>query len=182
MIGLGPEEAMYVLVRLKGGYDPANVQRALQKRLPEVDVLTRAEFARKSQLYWISQTGAGGGILAAAVLGFLIGVMVVSQTIYATTMENLEEFATLKALGASRWFVVRLVLVQALVYAAGGSAAGIAATVPAVQAARNAIPWLYTPWWLAVGMVVPTLLMCCMAAVVSIRAALSVEPARVFRA
>jgi len=65
-------------------------------------VLTRDEFAHKSRMYWTIKTGAGGAILTAAVLGFLIGLVVVSQTIYANTMENIEEYATLKALGSAQ--------------------------------------------------------------------------------
>jgi putative ABC transport system permease protein len=181
-LGLRPEESMYILVRLHPGYDAAAVQRDLQARLPNVDVLTRTQFVRRSQYYWISQTGAGGGILAAAILGFLVGLVVVSQTIYATTMENIEEFATLKAIGATRWYVARVVLTQALICGAIGSLVGAAATVPLVDQARLAIPWVQTPWWLPVGMIGPSLAMCAMAAIVSIRAALTVEPARVFRA
>jgi len=181
-IGLRPEEAMYVLLRLNAGYSAERVKRSLQERLPEVDVLTRAEFARRSQIYWITQTGAGGGILAAAILGFLVGMVIVSQTIYATTMENLEEFATLKALGASRWYIVKIVLTQALICGVIGCALGVAATFPLVREARKAIPWVETPWWLPPGMIGPSLVMCCVAAIASIRAALTVEPARVFRA
>jgi putative ABC transport system permease protein len=181
-IGLRPEESMYILLRLLPGYSIDRVQRELQSRLPDVDVLTRDEFARRSRIYWVTRTGAGGSILAAAVLGFLIGLVVVSQTIYATTMENIEEYATLKALGASRWYVTKVVLCQALTCGVLGSALGVAATFPLVNAARSAVPWLHMPWWLPLGMIGPSLMMCCLAALLSIRAALLVEPARVFRA
>jgi len=181
-LDLSPEETMYILLRLRDGFSAEWVKQQLQTRLPDVDVLTREEFARRSQIYWVSQTGAGGGILAAAILGFLVGLVIVSQSIYATTMENLEEFATLKALGASRWYIIRVVLVQALICGVIGCAIGLAAELPLVTEAQRAIPWVQTPWWLTAGMIGPSLIMCCLAAVVSIRAALNVEPARVFRA
>ncbi len=59
---------------------------------------------------------------------------------------------------------------------------GLAAAFPLVDAATGMIAWIYTPWWLPGAMLAPTLAMCCLAAVVSIRAALAVEPAKVFRA
>ena len=142
----------------------------------------RAEFSKRSQMYWLTQTGAGGSILVAALLGFLIGMVVVSQTIYATTMENIEEFATLKAMGASKWFIIRVVLSQALVCGAVGCILGLLAAMPVIDHVRGFIAWIYTPAWLPVLMVVPSLMMCCLAAIASIRAALAVEPARVFRA
>ena len=181
-MGFGPEDAMYILLRVGNGYPIADVQQNLKQRLPEVDVLTQSEFAHKSRMYWTIKTGAGGAILTAAVLGFLIGLVVVSQTVYANTMENIEEYATLKALGASQSFVARIVLAQALICGAVGSALGLLAVMPSIDYAKSLIPWIYAPWWLPAVMVVPSLLMCALASIASVRSALTVEPGRVFRA
>jgi putative ABC transport system permease protein len=181
-MGFGPDEAMYVLLRVGNGYSVSDVQRNLRQRLPEVDVLTQGEFAHKSRMYWTVKTGAGGAILTAAVLGFLIGLVVVSQTIYANTMENIEEYATLKALGASQKFVARIVLAQALICGAVGSVLGLLAVIPSIGYAKSLISWIQTPWWLPAAMVVASLVMCSLASVVSVRSALTVEPGRVFRA
>jgi len=181
-MGVGPEEAMFILLRVDKGYSISDVQQNLRQRLPEVDVLTRDEFARKSRTYWTIKTGAGGAILTAAVLGFLIGLVVVSQTVYANTMENIEEYATLKALGASQAFVARIVLTQALICGAVGSILGLLAVVPCIGYAKSLIPWIYTPWWLLLVMVMPSLAMCSLASIASVRSALTVEPGRVFRA
>jgi putative ABC transport system permease protein len=179
---LGPEETVYVLLRVDPSLPVAAVQQNLRRRFPEVDVLTREEFAQKSRMYWTMKTGAGGAILIAAVLGFLIGLVVVSQTIYANTMENIEEYATLKALGASQAFVARIVLAQALICGVVGSVLGLLAVIPSIEYAKSLIPWIYAPWWLPAMMVVPSLLMCLLASLVSVRSALTVEPGRVFRA
>src|SRR5881396_3616394 len=181
-MGFGPEETMYVLVRVDSGYSTSDVRQTLKQRLPEVDVLTRGEFARQSRLYWTIKTGAGGAILTAAVLGFLIGLVVVSQTIYANTMENIEEYATLKALGASGAFVSQIVLVQALICGVVGSVLGLSVVLPAMHYTRSLISWIYTPWWLPLLMVLPSMVMCSLASIASVRNALTVEPGRVFRA
>jgi putative ABC transport system permease protein len=181
-MGFGPEEAMYILLRVDKAYSISDVQQNLRQRLPEVDVLTRDEFERKSRTYWTIKTGAGGAILTAAVLGFLIGLVVVSQTVYANTMENIEEYATLKALGASQTFVARIVLTQALICGALGSVLGLLAVIPCIGYAKSLIPWIYTPWWLLLVMVLPSLAMCSLASIASVRSALTVEPGRVFRA
>jgi len=97
-------------------------------------------------------------------------------------MENLGEFATLKAMGASRWYIRRVVLIQALVSSVVGCAIGLAVTFPSVKIVRGSIPWVYTPWWLPAGMILVSLLMCSLASTVSIRKAIRVEPGRVFRA
>jgi putative ABC transport system permease protein len=181
-MGFGPDDSMYILLRVGNGYSVSSVQQNLRARLPEVDVMTQDEFARKSRMYWTVKTGAGGAILTAALLGFLIGLVVVSQTIYANTMENIEEYATLKALGASQTFVARVVLTQALICGALGSVLGLLVVVPSINYAKSLIPWIYAPSWLPALMIVPSLLMCCLASIASVRSALTVEPGRVFRA
>lgn len=180
--GLHPTEVMFILVRVKPGASVAAVQRGLRERLPNADVWTRGEFARKAQVYWMSQTGAGGAILAAALLGFIIGLAIVSQAIYATTMEHIEEFATLKAIGASHMFVIRVIVAQALTCGVLGYLLGIGASNPVIRFARSAIPWLSTPPGLPLAIFPLAVALCMIASLISVRAALAVEPAKVFRA
>ncbi|MGH9667403.1 MAG: ABC transporter permease, partial [Bryobacteraceae bacterium] len=181
-IDLPSDETTFVILRLRPEANAAKVKEALKTRLRNVDVWTRAEFSRKARQYWISQTGAGGAILIAALLGFFVGLAIVSQSIYATTMENLEEFATLKAMGANNRLVMGVVVTEALICGAAGYALGIIAAIPLENAAAAAIPWLSTPWWIPVTVILPTLAMCILASLVSVRKALGVEPGRVFRA
>jgi putative ABC transport system permease protein len=130
----------------------------------------------------MTKTGAGTAIATAAVLGFLIGLVVVSQTIYANTMENIEEYATLKALGASRTFVARIVVMESLICGAVGSVLGLLVAIPATIFARSFIPWIHTPEWLPVAILAVSLVMCSLASVASISSSLAVDPGRVFRA
>ena len=178
---LGRQTAAYLTVRVARGYDVAAVKDKLALELPEVDVWTQVQFEHRSQWYWLGKTGAGAAILTAAVLAFLIGLILVSQTIYATTMEHLEEFATLKALGASKRFTAKIVLTQAFVFCAAGGVVGVGCAIPVVKLAQSAVAWIYTPLWLVPVVLLPSLLMCMLASITSIRTALSVEPAKVFR-
>ena len=109
-------------------------------------------------------------------------LVIVSQTIYATTMENIEEYATLRAMGAESRFLGKIVTFQALMGGVVGYGLGLLAALPTVAAMRSAIPWLYTPWWMPLGMLVAGLIMCVIASLTSIRTAVRVEPGRVFRA
>src|SRR5579872_228739 len=181
-IGLPSDETTFILLRLKPEANANRVKTALKARLRTVDVWTREEFSRRAREYWISQTGAGGTILIAALLGFFVGLAIVSQSIYATTMENIEEFATLKAMGASNRFVMGIVVSESLLCGIAGYLLGVLIAVPLVSAATNTIPWLSTPWWIPLAAIPPTLAMCVLASLVSVKKALSVEPGRVFRA
>jgi putative ABC transport system permease protein len=179
---LRPDETMFILVKVEPGFAIQTVEHQLQVRFPTVDVSTRKEFSRKARLYWTSQTGAGGAILAAALMGFIIGLTLVSQAIYSTTMENIEEFATLKAIGATSAYIVRVIVAQAVMAGLAGYLLGVLLTIPMIRAAKPHIPWISTPWWLPLDVFLPTLAMCALASILSVKAALTVEPAKVFRA
>jgi putative ABC transport system permease protein len=182
LLGYGPESGMYILARVGKQYSVSDVQENLKQRLPEVDVLTRGEFGRKSRWYWVVKTGAGSAILTAALLGFVIGLVVVSQTIYANTMEHIEEYATLKAIGAPRSFIARILVMESLICGLVGSIVGLVIVIPTAQYAKNLIPWIHTPWWLPLITVGISLVMCSLASFASVRRSLSVDPGRVFRA
>src|SRR5437899_7432118 len=59
-LGFGPDDAMYVVLRVSKGSSVSDVKQSLQERLPEVDVLTRAEVATKPRMYWTITQGASG--------------------------------------------------------------------------------------------------------------------------
>jgi len=181
-LGLRPSDTMFILVRLRAGAEIEKVKQGLKERLPNADVWTRAEFSRKAQVYWTSQTGAGSAILGTAFLGLFIGLAVVSQAIYASTMEHIEEFATLKALGARSRFIIGVITWQALAGGVAGYILGVAISGPVIRQARSVIPWLVQQHWLPAAIFPVTLAICVVASLLSIQAALAVEPARVFRA
>jgi len=183
MLGLGAEETSYIGLRLDSGADAEVLSARLARRLPEVTVLTRDRFAWQSTAFWLLQTGAGGAILTAALLGFIVGLVIVSQTLYAGTLEHLREYAVLKAMGASDRVVRRVVLLQALALGLAGSVAGLILVHPLAKLARvYLVPWVVTPGWLKAGAVVMGLAMCAAGALASVRAVTRVDPEIVFRA
>ena len=44
-------------------------------------------------------TGAGAALFAGALLGVIVGTVIVAQTLYSSTKDHLSEFATLRAMG-----------------------------------------------------------------------------------
>jgi putative ABC transport system permease protein len=73
------------------------------------------------------------------------------------------------------------VLIQALSFSVIGGTLGVLTAFPMVHLARNFVAWIYTPLWLVPVVLVPSLLMCVLASIASIRTAVSVEPGKVFR-
>lgn len=89
----------YVLVKTAPGADVEAVRREIQSRLPYNDVLTRDEWSSRSRRYWVKSTGIGLNMVLTEFLGCLVGVVVVAQTLYTSTMEYIKELGTVKAIG-----------------------------------------------------------------------------------
>jgi putative ABC transport system permease protein len=175
-------EVAMVFARIASGQNAAMVRDRLRARFTDVDVWTANEFSTRSRIFWLIQTGAGAALSLAAVLGFSIGLVMVAQTMYAVTTENIEEFATLRALGASDADIRSIVLTQSLICGFIGGTVGLLFVEPFTSLARATITWATVPSWMYVLIPMLILILCIGAAHIAARPALTVDPGRVFRA
>src|SRR5260370_18932086 len=120
------DSTAYILVKAAAGGSPKKPQTKLPALLAAGDVYTTAEFSRKTRFYWMFTTGAGLAVLTAALMGLIVGVAVVAQTIYAATMDHIREYGTLKAMGATNRYLYRVLIEQAV--GRGGLGDGAAMT------------------------------------------------------
>jgi putative ABC transport system permease protein len=171
-----------VLARVAAGYDPAKVRDRIRARFLDMDVWTGKEFSTRARIYWLLQTGAGASLSLAAILGFSIGLAIIAQTMYALTAENIEEFATLRALGASDSDLQSIVLTQSLISGIIGCTAGLIMVQPFADLVRGYITWISVPYWMYGLVPFLVLLLCVAAARIAIGPALRIDPGRVFRA
>ncbi|WP_248768929.1 ABC transporter permease [Pseudomonas sp. MWU12-2345] len=77
-------------------------------------VWTAKQFAYRSQMYWMFDTGAGAGVLFLAAIVFLVGAVITSQTLVAAVIGSIREYATLNALGVGVNALRKVVMEQAL--------------------------------------------------------------------
>ena len=179
--GINDDQTIYILVKLVPGTDLETVRRGLLAHLTDVEVFTNSEFSRMTQIYWMFTTGAGVAVLLAAVLGLVVGFVVVAQTIYATTVDHLKEFGTLKAMGAPNSYVYKVIITQAAISAVMGYGLGMVVSAFVVKASQQGGAAILMPWPMAVGMFFLTLMMCVGAALVSINKVTRLDPAMVFK-
>ena len=179
--GLRENQTLYILVKAAPGADLAQLKSDLQKNVADVDVYTRAEITAKQQNYWMFGTGAGITVLIAAGLGLLVGVVVVAQTIYSATVDHIKEYGTLKAMGASNFYLYRIIIAQALISGVIGYALAIVVSLFISYGSLQGTTAIIIPWQLAVGLFGLTMLMCAGASIVSINKVTRIDPAMVFK-
>src|SRR6516162_3097548 len=180
-LNLPEDQTVFNLVKGDGSVGLDVLRHRLLSSLKGVDVLTTTEFSRMTTFYWMFTTGAGVAVLLAALLGLVVGVVVVAQTIYATTVDHIREYGTLKAMGATNRYLYAVIVQQAAISGAIGYALGMVVSAFVVRGSEQGGAAILLPAWMAAGMLGLTLLMCTGAAIVSIRKVTRLDPAMVFK-
>ena len=171
----------YILVRLAPGADAAAVKAEIARRLPYNDVYTKKEWAARSRRYWVQSTGIGLNMYITVFLGCLVGVVVVAQTLYASTMEHIKEFGTVKAIGGGNLDIYRILGKQASIAAVAGFVLGALMAFAMRPAIAKIDLKLIIPPAFAATVFVGAIAMCLAAALISFRKVASIDPALVFR-
>ena len=172
--------ATFYLVQLEADADPVAVQQSLRQKLPDVEVVTRKEMKRRSIAHWLFGTGAGAALIGGAILGFIVGIVIVAQTLYSSTKDHLNEFATLRALGSSSGYIHKVILAQAGLSGLLGYGLGMTISLIIVfLSVDTAFPIIMT-WELAAGLLALTLFMCAVSALSAIVKVMRIDPAMVF--
>jgi putative ABC transport system permease protein len=155
--------------------------RQYVSRHVDLSAQTREEFEALTQEYWVAGSGAGTALGFSALLGLIVGVVIVGQTLYSLTKEHLRELGTLKAMGASRREILGFIGWQALFLAGFGAVLGTAASFGVKQLMFDyGLLIELSPSVLALG-IGSVLLICALASIGSVRTVLKLDAAEVFK-
>ncbi len=114
-------------IELKPGYDPKQVAEQLIAYLPKEDVivLTKVEYIAFEQAYWQKQTPIGMIFNLGAIMGFIVGIIIVYQVLSTDVNSHIKEYATFKAMGYSNAYLLGIVFEEALILAVMGFIPGL---------------------------------------------------------
>ena len=170
----------FVLVKVKDGVDHGVVARAITAATG-CAARTGPEFEAISTDYVLAKTGILVNFGITIALGFVIGVLVAGQLLYNFVVENLRYHAAMKAMGATNGTLIRMVLVQVLVAAGLGFGIGVGgAALSGVLLARGGLAF-EMDWRIPLLGAAAILVVCSIAALISISRVLRLEPAVVFK-
>ncbi len=170
------------LVRVEPGVEPAAVRDRLRALLPEdVIVMTRADFVARETAYWNAATPIGFVFTFGAIIGLVVGTVIVYQILFSDVSDHLAEYATLRAIGYSNGYISRVVIQQALILAVLGFGLGTLAAVRLYGITRDATKLPMELTLERAGVVlVATIAMCAFSGVLALRRVRKLDPAEVF--
>jgi putative ABC transport system permease protein len=170
------------LIRLKEGADTDATRDRLKNYLPkDILVMSKADFVQREKNYWNAATPIGYIFAFGAIMGFVVGAIIVYQILYADVTEHLNEYATLRALGYPNRFISGIVIQQAFILGVFGYFPGVALVywLSNKAAAATHLP-LYITQGRALTVFLLTLSMCAISALLAVRKVRRLDPADVF--
>jgi len=170
------------LVKLKPGADSIKVRNQLESYVgQEARVLTREELIA-SEVQFLRESAPIDFIFGmGAAVGFFIGFVVVYQILYTEVTNHLPQFATMKAMGFTDGYLLKVVLSQAFILSILGYIPGFFLALVLYRVATVAIQMQFAMTVQRATMVFAlTLVMCGLSALIAIRKAWTADPADVF--
>ncbi|MEL6764753.1 MAG: FtsX-like permease family protein, partial [Cyanobacteria bacterium J06607_6] len=165
--------------------EDANVQaiaERLRQQLPaDVQVMTRRDIIQNDLRYWLENTAIGFIFTLGVIVSFIVGTVIVYQILYTDIRDHLKEYATLKAMGYSGRYLFVVVLQEALILAVAGYIPGFIAAFGLYRLTFQAtnLPMVMTLNRLILVLIL-TVIMCSLSGLISVRRAVTADPAEVF--
>ncbi|MBA2727205.1 MAG: ABC transporter permease [Parachlamydiaceae bacterium] len=155
----------------------ANVQKVLKAINVQVglEALTSQQFNDKITEFFL-KTGILINFGLSVALGIIIGFSIAGQIFYIMTLENIQYYALIKAIGGKRNILMKMVLIQAAVVGVIGFAIGIGATILWGMAIKGTTLAFLFPWQLLLFSAAIVLVICVFTAALSIQKVFRIDP------
>ena len=170
------------IVHVKEGAHLDEVRDLLDSVIDDrVFVLTRQQFRDDEIRFWDESTPIGIIFTAGKIIGFIVGMVICYQVIYSDIADHMPEFATLKAMGYSTTYFLRLIVVESVLLSFIGFVPGWLASTGLYSVLANAtglqlhmtIQTMILVLILAIGM-------CIGSGMLAVRKLLAADPANLF--
>lgn len=158
------------------------IATTLRRLLPaDVQVLTRREMIQNDLQFWLQTTAIGFIFTLGVIVSFIVGTVIVYQILYTDIRDHMTEYATLKAMGYSGRYLFGVVLQEAVILAIAGFVPGWVVAVGLYRLTREAtnLPMIMTVNRLVLVLAL-TVVMCSLSGLISVRRAVTADPAEVF--
>ena len=190
------------IVKLKQGADLYQSLESVKKALPggyrvnpllkpdeakedfivgEIRVLTKKAFVEVERKYWQNSTSIGFIFTLGAVIGFLVGIVIVYQILYTDVSDHLPEYATLKAMGYKNRYLLKIVFQEALILSVMGFIPGFLLSNGMYTVTRNAtaLPLAMTSER-TITVFLLAVTMCVISGAIAVRKVQDADPADIF--
>lgn len=170
------------VINLRSGVDKQKVLQNIVAKLPkDVKIFTHQGFINFEKEYWRNSTPIGFMFKLGTAMGFIVGIVIVNQILLTDINDHLPEYATLKAMGFTEYYLLSMIFQKAFILAIFGYIPGFCLSWGLYELTRTAtsLPMLMTVSR-SIIILVLTIFMCSIAGAIAVRKLSSADPADIF--
>ena len=170
------------VLNVQSGEDIAAVKQRVRDSLPNVvSIMTHQEFIAAEKDFWDKNHPAGTIFNFGVAMGFVVGVVIVYQVLFADVNDHLAEYATLKAMGYPDKSLLAIVFQEAIILALLGFIPGFGVSIGMYSLLETLTQMpLAMQSAVALRVFLLTVTMCLASGAIAIRKLQSADPAEVF--
>jgi putative ABC transport system permease protein len=170
----------FIFVKAKPGEDIYELCERITKRTG-LAAYTGDQFKMLTVNYFLKYTGIPINFGIAVSLGFLVGTLITGFMFYSFTIDNLKYLGTLKAMGVGDGKLMAMIMLQALTVGFIGFGLGVGiASFFGTSMKETQLAFRLT-WQLVFAAGGAVVIICMLAAMLSVRKVIALEPAIVFK-
>jgi putative ABC transport system permease protein len=196
------DDVTFGLLKLKEDADPEQVRQQLQKiyGIPDpqydpldlssnpaaltnrdVEILTRAEVNEREEYRWVHETPLGQIFTLGVWVALFVGVAIVYQVLSTDIANMMSEYATLKAMGYTPSYLMKVVLQQSVLLALVGYIPSLAISwaLYLLLETLSGMPMMMTPG-IMLAVLLLAILMCVISGMAALRKLYQADPADLF--
>ena len=170
----------YILAKARPGEDPDRLAARITRQTG-LGAYSSERFKAKNLQYMVKNTSIITNFGFVVLVGFIVGAAVTGQIFYNFTLDNLRHFGVFKAMGATNRMLRRMILLQALVVGFIGFGLGAGFTSLFALRSSGGDLTMSLNWQLLLASGTAVLVIVLLAALLSIRKVMKLEPAIVFK-
>jgi putative ABC transport system permease protein len=181
------EKVAIGVIKLEPGIKPEKIIEEFSKKFPRnsddipVKLITLNKFMELEKEHWANSTPIGFIFNLGTLIGLVFGGVIVYQILYAQIADSLYIYATFKAIGYSNFYLVRIVIQQAVLMSVMGYIPGFVLCLYLYKFVQDAtrLPMFMTfsRAWMVLLL---TISMCSIAGLLAMKKLRSADPADLF--
>lgn len=168
------------LVNVKKGYTPEEVVQQINKNFPGIRAWTKKDFSRSTVIKVLKDGGIGQSVGSLILFAIIAGGVIIGLTLYSSAIDRIDDYATMKAIGAKRKVVSRLILLQAFIISLIGFTIGAIFIEGFRKGVENSGVLFSFSWWMWLIFFFLTLAISLSGAWFASKSIRKVEPSKVF--
>ncbi len=117
---ISPNKASAFLVEAEDPTKMAEMVKYINANIPGVKAWMPDDFAKETIITVLKSSGIAISFGTLIVFAIISGFVIIGLTLYSAAIDRIKDYGTLKAIGATNWYIRKLILMQAFIYAIFG--------------------------------------------------------------